>query len=202
MATFIYARVSTEGQTVESQLAPIIARFPGATVIEDVMSGAKDRPVLNSLIARLQPSDTLVVAGLDRLGRKAAKLIALIDDLNSRQINLVSCREGVDFSTPVGKMVAGVLASVAELERELISDRTKAGLIRARAEGKRPGRVKGVKTNKLGELIKPSTGRPLKDNTALIIDLKGCKDRGMSIRQIAYSKKLSVGRVHQLLKAV
>jgi DNA invertase Pin-like site-specific DNA recombinase len=196
MAIYIYARVSTEKQTVESQLNPIIARFPDAQIIQDVMSGAKDRPILNALIERLKTGDTLVVAALDRLGRKASKLLALIDSLNARNIKLISCREGVDFSTPVGKMVAGCLASVAELEREIIRERIKAGIARERAAtGKQWGRRKGSIINN-----KKPLGRPKNHSKHTPEEIRSYREKGLTLREINKLTNISLGLLSKLAK--
>lgn len=144
MARYIYSRVSTDGQTTDGQVLALQARFPDAQVVSEVASGAKQRPILRALLAQLVAGDTLVVAALDRLGRRTSEVLALIEDLERRRIVLVSVREGVDYSTPVGRLVTQILVSVAEMERAMISERTRAGLAAARARGAKPGRPPSI----------------------------------------------------------
>jgi len=119
-------------------------KYPGAQVVSKTASGAKARPMLRTLIEQLQKGDVLIVAALDRLGRKTSDVLALIDDLEKRGVILKSDREGVDYGTPVGRLVTQILVSVAEMERNLISERTKAGLAAAKAKGKVGGRPRSV----------------------------------------------------------
>lgn len=140
MAEYIYTRVSTDGQTSEGQTLALLQKYPNAQVISEVASGAKTRPMLNALIDELKPGDTLIVAALDRLGRRASEALNLIESLQERGVNLVSVREGVDYSTPVGRLVTQILVSVAEMERAMISERTKAGLKAAASNGRKGGR--------------------------------------------------------------
>lgn len=142
---YIYARVSTDTQTTDGQLTTITKAFPQASVVTETASGAKSRPILKALLGELNEGDTLIVAALDRLGRRTSEVLAIIEDLDQRGVILKSLREGVDYSTPVGRLVTQVLCSVAELERNLISERTKAGLEAAKAQGKQLGRPRGEK---------------------------------------------------------
>lgn len=144
MATYIYSRVSTDGQSHDPQVMALRQKYPDAEVVTEIRSGRKSRLMLQALVDQLLPGDTLVVAALDRLGRKTTDILSLIDDLQSRQIILISVREGVDYSTPIGKLVTQILASVAEMERNLISERTKAGLDAARAKGVQIGRKPSI----------------------------------------------------------
>src|SRR4051812_25001893 len=113
MAQYIYSRVSTDGQTTDGQVLALTARYPEAQIVSEVASGAKHRPILRALVAQLQAGDTLVVAALDRLGRRTSEVLALIEDLDRRRIVLVSVREGVDYSTAAGRLVTQILVSVA-----------------------------------------------------------------------------------------
>lgn len=140
MTTFIYSRVSTDKQEAGKQTATLLREFPQATVVEEVMSGAKEKPGLDALLARMTAGDTLVVSGIDRLGRNAGELIRTLDSLNARGIVLVSRREGIDYRTPVGRFVAQVLAAVAEMERSMIRERIVLALAQRRAMGVRLGR--------------------------------------------------------------
>lgn len=144
MARYIYGRVSTEGQTVDAQAFELIKKYPDAQLVSEIASGAKKRPILEALIAQLQPGDELIVFGLDRLGRRTTDVLNLLDVLEKRGVNFVSQREGVDFRTPVGKLVLSILAAVAAMEREMLVERTKAGLKAAKAKGRIGGRRSSI----------------------------------------------------------
>lgn len=140
MTDYIYSRISTEGQNADSQLSKLTEMFPAAKVVSEVASGAKSRPMLAALVKQLQKNDRLIVYSLDRLGRRTLDLLQLMEELEKRGVVFKSIREGVDYSTIAGRLVTQVLASVAEMERGLISERTKAGLAAAKKKGKLGGR--------------------------------------------------------------
>lgn len=135
-----YARVSTGRQETAAQ-APAL-RAAGATeVVEEVVSGAAAAlPLRDALIAELAEGDTLVVAAVDRLGRSAVDVLTIAEELAARGVRLRLLREGVDTGTPTGVMVLTVMAGMAQLERALIQERTRAGLAAARRRGARLGR--------------------------------------------------------------
>jgi DNA invertase Pin-like site-specific DNA recombinase len=148
MRAAIYARVSTLDQEPENQLSEL-RRYAGArgwTATEYVdrgVSGAKDRrPALDDLVrdAKRRRFDVLVCWRLDRLGRNLRHLIMLLDDLQAVGVAFVSLQEGIDATTPAGRLQLHVLAAIAEFERERIRERVLAGLARARSQGKRLGR--------------------------------------------------------------
>jgi DNA invertase Pin-like site-specific DNA recombinase len=148
----LYARVSTHNQTAENQLLELrqYVAARGWIAIEYVdhgISGSKDRrPKLDQLVAdvRRHRVNGVVCWRLDRLGRNLRHLVLLMDEWQSRGIAFVTLGEGIDTSTPAGRLVAGVLASIAEFERARIQERIHAGLARARAQGKRLGRPRTV----------------------------------------------------------
>ena len=146
--TWIYSRVSTGLQSTDAQLSQLTALFPGAEVVSETASGAKERPLLNATIEKLEKGDVLVVYALDRLGRKASEILALLEGLQEKGIILKSIREGADFSTPVGKLVTQIMLSVAEMERNMIAERTRSGLKAARESGTRLGRPPSEKQEK------------------------------------------------------
>lgn len=144
----IYARVSTLGQNTENQLLEL-RRYAEARgwetteFVDDGVSGSKDRrPALDQLTAavRRHQVDAVVCWRLDRLGRSLRHLVLFLDDLHARGVAFVTLGEGIDTSTPAGRLVAGVLGSIAEFERSRIQERIVAGLARARAQGQRLGR--------------------------------------------------------------
>lgn len=148
MRAAIYARVSTFDQEPENQLAELrrYSQARGWGVAEHVdrgVSGTKDRrPALDQLLAdaRRRRFDVLVVWRLDRLGRNLRHLVMLLEDLQALGIAFVSLAEGIDATTPAGKLQMHILAAIAEFERARIAERVKAGLARVRAAGKRLGR--------------------------------------------------------------
>lgn len=148
MRAAIYARVSTLDQEPENQLIQL-RRYVQArewTAVEYVdrgVSGAKDRrPALDCLLrdGKQRQFDVLVCWRLDRLGRNLRHLILLLDDLQALGVAFVSLSEGIDATTPAGRLQLHVLGAIAEFERARIAERVKAGLTRAKANGKRLGR--------------------------------------------------------------
>jgi DNA invertase Pin-like site-specific DNA recombinase len=148
MIAAIYARVSTQEQTCENQLLELrrYAEARGWTTVEYVdhgVSGSKDRrPALDQLTAdvRRHKVGTVVCWRLDRLGRNLRHLVLLLDEWQVRGVAFVTIGEGIDTSTAAGRLVAGVLGSIAEFERARIQERIHAGLARARSQGTRLGR--------------------------------------------------------------
>jgi DNA invertase Pin-like site-specific DNA recombinase len=148
MRAAIYARVSTLDQHVENQLAELRAYCErgGWTATEFVdrgVSGAKDRrPALDEMLvaAKRRKFDIVVCWRLDRLGRNLRHLILSLDELHALGIAFVSFAEGIDATTPAGRLQLHVLGAIAEFERARIQERVKAGLARARAQGRKLGR--------------------------------------------------------------
>src|SRR5678816_963610 len=148
MRCAIYARVSTLDQHVENQLQELRQyvdrrRWTAVEYVDRGVSGAKDRrPALDELLkaARRRRFDVLVCWRLDRLGRSLKHLITLLDDLQALGVAFVSLAEGIDATTPAGKLQMHILGAIAEFERERIRERVLAGLRRARTQGKRLGR--------------------------------------------------------------
>ncbi len=144
-----YARVSkNDGSQVLDLQKDALKNFGvlDAHIYEDLASGKNDdRPGLTACLKALRKGDTLIVWKLDRLGRSLKHLVDVIEDLKKRKIGFkVLTGQGaqIDTSTPNGRMVFGMFAVLAEFERELISERTKAGLVSARARGRLGGRPK------------------------------------------------------------
>ncbi len=154
MRTALYARVSTaNGQSPEMQLRELreyVARRGWEIADEYVdvgISGAREkRPQLDRLLAdaRRRRFDAVVVWRYDRFARSLRQLVNALEEFRALGIDFVSLREGVDTSTPNGRLVFGIFASIAEFERELIRDRVRAGLRNARAKGKRLGRPRAI----------------------------------------------------------
>ena len=139
-----YARVSTRQQNVELQV-DALKQAQCEQIFEEVASGANTaRPVLDDLLSRLRPGDVLVIWKLDRLGRSLKHLVTLTSELLERQIGLVSLNDPIDTTTAQGRLVFNIFASLAEFERDLIRERTQAGLQAARARGRKGGRPRGL----------------------------------------------------------
>lgn len=145
--TFAYCRVSTADQTTDNQVREIAAAgfaVDPKRVVAETVSGsvaAKERKGFSRLVDRLEDGDVLVVTKLDRLGRNAMDVRSTVEALAADGIR-VHCLAlgGVDLTSAAGKMTMGVIAAVAEFERDLLVERTQAGLSRAKAEGKTLGR--------------------------------------------------------------
>ena len=148
MRVAIYARVSTLDQEPENQLTELrhYVEARGWTAVEYVdhgVSGSKEsRPALDALVrdAKRRKFDVLVCWRLDRLGRNLRHLILLLDELNALGIGFVTLGEGIDTTSPTGRLVLHVLGAISEFERERIRERVLAGLQRARTQGRRLGR--------------------------------------------------------------
>lgn len=181
MAQFVYARVSTQNQETENQIIHLRRIYPDATFISETASGAKSRPELDALVAKLQRGDELVVSSLDRLGRKTSEILVLIESLEKRGVILKSLREGLDYSTVSGRLVTQILISVSELERSLISMRTKVALAAKREKG-----IVG--------------GRPRVHSDELIAKARQLRLQGQSFASIAKETGISKTRLQQLLK--
>ena len=136
-----YARVSTTGQNLDMQLDSL-KKAACEKIFTEKESGVKERPVLEELLSYIRQGDELVVYKLDRLGRSLKNLLNIVDDLHTRQINLVSLNDNFDAKTPSGKLMMQLFAILAEYERNLIIERTKHGRTVAMLNGKKMGRPK------------------------------------------------------------
>ena len=146
-----YARISTDDQTTALQ-ADALTRAAVEIVFEEEASGANiARPILARTLAALQSGDTLVVWRLDRLGRSLSHLIEIATMLRERRIFLRSLTEGFDTSTASGRLLYHVLGAVAEFEREVIKERTVAGMKAAKKRGTHVGRPKALAGSRLAE---------------------------------------------------
>jgi DNA invertase Pin-like site-specific DNA recombinase len=144
-----YARVSTAEQTMDLQKDAL--RKAGCEIIfEDTSSGAKaDRPGLNEALNYMRPRDTLVFWKLDRVSRSLQHLIALAQDCKARDIGLRSLQDQIDTSSGMGRFFYHIMGAIAELERDLINERTREGLAAARARGRLGGRRPKLTTKQI-----------------------------------------------------
>lgn len=156
---FAYCRVSTSDQTTDNQVQEIAtAGFDvnPKRIIAETVSGsvaASERPGFGQLLNKLEAGDVLVVTKLDRLGRNAMDVRATVEALTGMGVR-VHCLAlgGVDLTSAAGKMTMGVIAAVAEFERDLLIERTQSGLARARAEGKALGRPRSIAAGAIGDV--------------------------------------------------
>lgn len=158
MATFAYGRVSTKEQTTDNQRLEI--EGAGHVVdywFSDTISGktsASQRPQFASLLAQIRNGETLIVSKLDRLGRDAQDVGATVKLLAARKIAVIVLQLGkLDLASAAGKMMLTMLAAVAEMERDLLVERTQSGLARAKSEGKTLGRPSKTTADQRAEII-------------------------------------------------
>jgi DNA invertase Pin-like site-specific DNA recombinase len=139
-----YARVSTDDQDPSLQF-DALRQAACQKIYEDKLSGVQAaRPGLDKLMESLRSGDELVVWRLDRLGRSLKDLIALVEVLEERGVGLVSLHESISTTSSSGKLVFHLFAALAEFERNLIRERTQAGLVAARSRGRKGGRPKAL----------------------------------------------------------
>lgn len=140
-----YGRVSSQEQHPEAQHDALTMAGCDKVFIDKASGKLASRPELDKCLAALREGDSLVITKLDRLGRSLKNLIALAEELKERGVALVVLDQGIDTSTPIGRMFYQILGAVAEFERELIVERTHDGLAAARARGRLGGRKKALK---------------------------------------------------------
>ena len=177
-----YARVSTQEQDLALQLDAL--RGAGCSkVIEEKASGAqRERPALQAVLGYMREGDTLVVWKLDRLARSLKQLIETVEDFGTRGIGLRSLTEAIDTTTSGGKLVFHIFAALAEFERTLIRERTRAGLAAAAARGRKGGRKAVVTAEKLARA------------RAII-------GKGLTVREAAIRLKVGKSALYEALRA-
>lgn len=181
MAWYGYIRVSTTKQDGDGQVFNVVQRFPDCKIVFEQGSGGAKNPAFSKLLKSLKTGDHLVVYSLDRLGRKAKNLLELFEYLLVKKINLISIKEGIDLLTPSGRLMAQVLASVAEFEREITSERITASLAARKAKGLPCGPEIKVTPAKEAEILRMRN-----------VDNK-------TIREIAIACGLSYGAVQKVV---
>jgi len=187
----IYARVSTDKQSTENQLLELrtLCSKLGYTIIQEYtdngISGAKsrdERPALDLLLkdATRRKFDMVMCWSIDRLGRSLQHLVEILNELQALKIDLYFQQQGMDTSTPSGRMIFSVFGAIGEFERNLIRERVLAGQQRAKANG--------VKL-----------GRPSKMNDGMKSAVKLLREKGMGIKQIARELQIGVGTVYSVM---
>ena len=188
----LYARVSTDKQTVENQLIELrsLCERLGYTIVQEYtdngISGAKgrnDRPALDAMLkaATQRKFDMVMCWSIDRLGRSLQNLVEILNELQALGIDLYFQQQGMDTSTPSGRMIFSVFGAIGEFERNLIRERVLAGQQRAKANG--------VKI-----------GRPSKMNDGMKSAVKLLREKGMGIKQIARELQIGVGTVYSVMQ--
>lgn len=187
MATWGYARVSTADQETEPQVIALVsAGVAPDHIAAEVVSGsvpALSRPVLSGVLGRLVAGDVLVVAKLDRLGRNSADLLSVIEGLDRRGVAVRLLDMGADTGTAAGRLVVQVLAAVAEWERGVMLERTKAGIEAARRAGRHPGRRHSLSPFQREEARRmKKDGRSLRDIARVLGVAKSIVGRAVATR--------------------
>ncbi len=187
----LYCRVSTTHQTSENQLRELraVAERMGYEIVSEFIdngiSGAKsrkDRPALDEMmkLATQRKFEVVMCWSIDRLGRSLQHLVEILNELQAMKIDLFFMQQGMDTTTPSGRMIFSVFGAIGEFERNLIRERVIAGQQRAKASG-------------------THIGRPTKMNDGMRSAIKVMHQNGMSIRQIAKSCKVGIGTVYSVL---
>ena len=184
----VYARVSTTDQSTESQLLDLrrYTRERGWNIfkeyVDEGVSGTKDsRPALNELMndAKKRRFDVVLVWRFDRFARSTKHLILALEEFKNLGVDFVSYQENIDTSSPLGSAIFTIISAVAQLERDIIAERVKAGLRRARENGKKLGRPRvGVNPKRISEL----------------------RSQGLSLRAIARQTGISRTTVSEILR--
>lgn len=183
----LYLRVSTVDQHPETQLHDLrqMATQRGYQIVAEFTDKASSvkakRPALEELMrnARRGKFDTVLVWACDRIARSTRHFLEILDELNRLQVEFISFRENIDTAGPLGRAIVVIIGAIAELERNLIVERVKAGMRRARLEGRHIGR------------------QPLElDREAILQDRR----RGLSLRQIAHEHSVSRATIHRVIQ--
>ncbi len=182
MTTYIYARVSTDTQDSEAQAAFLTAKYIHDFVVEETFTGTTtDRPKLNSLVSKLLSGDTLIVRETSRLGRNSIEVLTFAQTMKDKGVSLVIDNLGVNISTPAGEMVLTVMAGAAKMERELMLERQRIGIAKAKADGKYTGR----------KALDPK----------LIATAKQLVEAGMAKKDVAAHLKMGLSTLYKYLEA-
>lgn len=183
MARIGYARVSTTDQDAALQLAALDKAHCDRVYTDEGVSGTKaSRPQLDAMLDHLRTGDTVVIWKFDRLGRNTRNMLDLIETIESKGCTFESLTERIDTSGPMGRAMLTIMSAFAQLERDQISERTRAGLAEA------------ARNNRLG-------GRPKKADAEGVADAHKWKAEGKSVEYIAKRLQVSRATVYRYLKA-
>lgn len=183
MTTIGYARVSTNDQNTDAQHDALTAAGCDRVFTDHTSGKLARRPQLDALLDYVRPGDVVVITKLDRLGRSVGNLVELAAELAGQEVDLRVLDQGIDTSTPGGKLTFHILAAMAEFERDMISERTRDGLAAARARGR-------------------TGGRPAKMTPAKLATARQLYDAGQhTVAQIADVIGVSRATVHRALAA-
>lgn len=178
---FGYARVSTQEQNLNLQIDSL-NKYGCDQIFQEKATGANtERPELNELLKRLRQGDKVVIYKLDRISRSTKHLIELSEMLNDKGVDLVSLQDSIDTSTSMGRFFFRTMASIAELERDIISERTRSGLESARARGR------------LG-------GRPPKNQKKIELAIKMYESKQHTLKEITEATGISKGTLYNYIK--
>jgi len=180
-----YARVSTQDQELALQLDALKAAGCGKIYKEKMTGSTRERPELQKLLDQLREGDIVVIWKLDRLARSLKDLVNLVNEIQEKGGALHSLNDQIDTTTPHGKFTFHVFAALAEFERDIIRERTKAGLTAARARGRVGGRPKGLSKKA--------------QHTAIIAE-KLYQERELTVKEICDQLSISRGTLYNYLR--
>jgi DNA invertase Pin-like site-specific DNA recombinase len=180
-----YARVSTQDQDLALQLDALQAAGCGKIYKEKMTGSTRDRPELQKLLDQLREGDVVVIWKLDRLARSLKDLVNLVNEIQEKGGALHSLNDQIDTTTPHGKFTFHVFAALAEFERDIIRERTKAGLTAARARGRVGGRPKGLSKKA--------------QHTAIIAE-RLYQERELTVKEICEQLSISRGTLYNYLR--
>lgn len=177
-----YARVSTDQQSLDQQRDALTAAGCERVFTDHLPAVRADRPGLVAMLEYVRSGDTVVVASLDRLGRSLSGVIRTVETLTESGVLLRSLRESIDYSTPTGRVLAGIFAALAEYERELMHERAAAARQAARLRGRH-------------------TGRPRRLTPAQTRQIRALRDGGESINELVRTFGVSRATIYRALEA-
>jgi DNA invertase Pin-like site-specific DNA recombinase len=180
-----YARVSTQDQDLSLQLDALNDASCKKIYKEKITGSKKERPQLNELLEQLREGDVIVIWKLDRLARSLKDLVSLVNEIQEKGGALHSLNDQIDTTTPHGKFTFHIFAALAEFERDIIRERTKAGLAAARARGRKGGRPKGLSKKA--------------QHTAIIAE-KLYQERELTVKEICEQLSISKGTLYNYLR--
>jgi len=181
-----YARVSTKDQNLDMQLDALNKAGCEKIYREKISGAGKERPELQKMLENIREGDVIVIWKLDRLGRSLQHLVEIVNDLMTKKVGLQSLNDPIDTTTPQGRLAFNIFGSLAEFEREVIRERTRAGLEAARSRGRQGGRPKGLSD---------------KAQQKAIIAETLYKEQKLTVQQIAEQLNISKATLYSYLRS-